>query len=173
MLRTLALALAAPVALGLLMLSTAGPATSQDGPPTVVTAGGPTKFEPVLIYDVVGGTLTGSVHTHLTVYNNGFMTVAKLNDLVFPGPETDKDVATGSLNPVELQQLQADLRGSGAHALLDQKATGADIPLTTMTVFRGGTDAQAHTFSFILGSGPYDAPQTVVDGLMADHFPGF
>ncbi|MDF1800085.1 MAG: hypothetical protein P1V81_12980 [Planctomycetota bacterium] len=169
MLRTLV----APVSLGLLLFSSAGPAAPQDGPQVIATVGGPIKFEPVLIHDVVGGTLTGAVHTHLTVYNNGFMTVAKFHDVVFPAPGTDKDVATASLSPAEVQQLQADLRASGAFGLPDQEATGADIPLTTMTVFRGATDAKAHTFSYLMGTSPYAAAQDVVDQLMADHFPGF
>ena len=172
MTRTLLPLFAAPVGLALLLVATAGPATSQGGGSVVTPGGGSTPFEPILIHDVVGGTLTGTVHTHLTIYNNGFATVAKLHDSVLTG-SVEKDVATAALTPAEVQQLRLDLRASSASTLPDQPAWGADVPLSTMTVLRGGTDALAHTFSYQFASGAYDAPAAVVQGLMEQHFPGF
>ncbi len=164
--------LLAPVALAAALIATAGPATSQGGA-SVITPGGPVKMEPVLIHDVVGGTLAGTIHTHLTVYNNGFVTVAKFHDPVLSGGGPEKDVLTAALEPAEVQQLQKDLRQAGAYALPDQPLIGTDVPLSTLTVLRGGTDAVAHTYSYLFGTGGYAAPQQVIDNLMSTHFPGF
>ena len=41
---------------------------------------------PVLIYDVTGGTLIGLVHRNLVVYDDGTATISKRDETVFPAP---------------------------------------------------------------------------------------
>jgi len=129
------------------------------------------KVEPVLNVDVTGGTLAGPFHRRLTVYNNGLATVSKDIDSVFGGPDIDADYTYVSAAAVS--QLQSDLLTSGAFGLCDQSIIVFDVPLTTVTVFSGTTDAKAHTFSYWLGSGSYSGVQGVVSSFFSTHFPGF
>lgn len=122
------------------------------------------RREPVVIFDVSGGTLLGPVAEHLAVYDDGFASYSQSSPLDNPSVETRM------LSPTAIQQLVLDLNAAGAHTLGDQTTTVTDVPLTTVTVFRGGADARAHTFSYWLGSNAYSATQGVLADLIETEF---
>ena len=45
-----------------------------------------------------------------------------------------------------------------------------DVPLNTLTVFNGTTDAQAHTFSYWLANGNYAPVQAAIDAFITQTF---
>ncbi len=131
-----------------------------------------TQNEPMVIYSVTGGTLTGGVHRQLTVYNNGFATIAKLDTPVFPTPGTFKDVETTSVGATAALQLLIDLVNAGAATLPEQQFILPDVPLTTLTVLEGREIGLSRTISFS-GGPPYSAMQQVIDRFVNATFPGF
>ena len=121
------------------------------------------RREPIVMWDVTGYTLAGTlVHGRLVVYNDGVASVSSGNG----------DVRTEAVAPAAAQALRGDLIQAGATTLCDQKQV-TDTPLTTLTMFVGSTDAQAHTFSYWVASNGYAAIQAEIDDFLATHFPGF
>lgn len=161
----------AAAAAALSIPSAAQPSTGSTiiAPPTV----GAIKQEPILLYDVTGSTLAGTIHVQLSVYNNGLASASKLNQLVFPSPGVDVDVDLAHITPQELNKLRRDLAAAGAFTNVDQNIWVSDVPTTTVTVFRGNTDADAHTYSYLIGSGPQADVQDVINEFMALHFPTY
>ena len=53
--------------------------------------------------------------------------------------------------------------------LPDQNIFVSDVPLTTVTVFVGDTDAKADTFSYWLGTGAYTTIDQKIASFMAAH----
>ena len=129
--------------------------------------------EPVLLFDVTGSTFLGSVHVELAVYNNGRMSISKFNEQLFQVPGIDKDVQMAWLTPAEVKTLRRKLAVAGASNLVDSAQLILKVPVSTVTFFKGTTDAAAHTFSYFNASGPYQEVQTVIDDLITTHFPGF
>jgi len=130
--------------------------------------------EPVLNYDVTGSTLLGPVHSRLTVYNNGLLTRSSTSGAVassFAGSGSSGGTAsTGFASPAAIAQLQKDLVDAGAFRLCDQPFVVSDVPLTTVTAFRGATDAKTHTFNYWLGIGDYAGVEQVIAAFIADNF---
>lgn len=124
------------------------------------------KTEPVVIYDVSGSTFAGPFHQHLTVYSSGFATLARSSS--FSGI----DAATAQASLADVAQLRLDLRALGASTLCDIPTIVADVPLTTVTVFTGATDARAHTFSFFLSIKQQGAVKQLLEEFIGAHFPG-
>ena len=126
---------------------------------------------PALIFDVSGGTLLGPVHMHMTVYHSGYVTMARKSEVIFQGT-SDIDVQTTTVSQQELNDLLRDLYLVDVYTLCDQDTFAvSDIPLTTVTAFRGRTDAQTHTFSYWLGSGEYAGVSTRIGQFISDHVP--
>ncbi len=73
-------------------------------PPCLDTLGS----SPALIFDVSGGTLLGPVHTHMTVYLSGYVTIARKSEVIFQGTEY-VDVQTATVSHQELIDLLRDL----------------------------------------------------------------
>lgn len=128
--------------------------------------------EPIVLYSLSGSTLAGLVHRQLTVYNGGFVTIAQQDSIVIFGSESE-DVATASVTPQEASQLLRDLLLAGAATLGDQDITVSDVPLNTLTVLEGDTDARSHTFSYWLPIEQYAQVGQVIDGFIQSTFPGF
>ena len=126
---------------------------------------------PALIFDVSGGTLLGPVHVHMTVYINGYVTIARKSEVIFQGT-SNVDVQTTSVNQQEVFDLLRDLYLADVYTLCDQDTFAvSDVPLTTVTAFRGRTDAQTHTFSYWLGGGEYTGVSTRINQFISDHVP--
>lgn len=122
------------------------------------------EVEPVVIYDVSGSTFAGPFHQHLTVYNSGLATFARATN--FSEPE----VAVAQVSPADIAQLESDLDALGARSLCDIPTLVSDVPLTTVTVFAGATDARAHTFSFFLSIKQQGAVKQLLESFIATHF---
>lgn len=129
--------------------------------------------EPVVVFQVNGSTQTGTVHRQLSVYNNGFVTIAKLDHQVFPVNQEIKDVQTANVGSEAAFQLLLRLVQAGAAELPDQPLVASDIPLNTLTVLQGKELALSRTFSWWVGIGGYAGVQQVVNDFVQTHFPGF
>lgn len=109
----------------------------------------PIKREPVLVYDFTGGTLVGTFHRNVVVYNNGFVTFARKDNIVFPDQQEVEDVEIGTATREQVRELIVRLTELGAFASRDNATQILDVPLATVTFFpRAGTRATANTFSF-------------------------
>ena len=121
------------------------------------------RREPIVMYDVTGYNLAGPVHGRLVVYNDGVTSVSSLGN---------GDVRTETVSAATAQALRRALIQAGATTLCDQTNV-TDMPLTTLTMFVGNTDAQAHSFSYWVASDGSAAIQAEIDKFLATHFPGF
>jgi hypothetical protein len=140
------------------------------GPGNTIDADNVLVVEPVLIYDVTGGTLAGLVHSRLSVYNNGQVSISRKD---FGSPTGAADF---TMVPVtRVRQLRADLEAAGASTFGDEMNNVADLPLTTVTFFsKPLPHAQANTFSYWnTFDGPYWPLQQVIDEFIVETFPNF
>jgi hypothetical protein len=128
----------------------------------------PIPVHPVLIHDIAGSTLIGPLYRHLIVYSNGHASLSATTYEPDPGR-----AQTGILTPAETAQLAADLQAAGAFRLCDDDSVISDMPLTTVTVFRGGPDALAHTYSYLQASSQQQGVEDLVNQLIATKFPNF
>lgn len=121
---------------------------------------------PVLLHQVSGSTLAGPYEALVTVYSDGHATCSSIDALTGVGT-----MSVATLGEGELLSLVQALRAAGAFDLHDQSMIVMDLPLTTITVLRGGTDAAAHTFSYWYGADEYAGVATILDTLKQRHFP--
>ncbi len=146
-----------------LALQTDGAAVGPDRGLTPSIAAG-IKLEPVLNFDVSGSTLTGPLHHRLTVYNNGLITASQCSG--FSGANS---AGTGFTTPALAEKLRKELIDAGGLTLPDQNLSVADIPLTTVTVFKGNTNAKAHTFSYWVGFKGYAKIAQIISDFSSAH----
>ncbi|MEZ5977000.1 MAG: hypothetical protein R3F34_02115 [Planctomycetota bacterium] len=129
--------------------------------------------EPVVMYDISGYTLTGVYHLHLMVYDNGATSISRVSGgtPIFPmSNAADFTYVTKQ----RVKQLAKDLAQAGAFQLCDEDALVADLPMTTVTVFRGTMDAKAHTFNYWLPQTAGSAKvQQLIDDFRTETFPNF
>lgn len=127
----------------------------------------PIENEPVLVFDVTGSTLLGPVHRHLAVYDSGRVSYAT------SGPRAAQPfVATATIEPKRVQALMGALSGAGAWQGIDQELGVTDVPLTTVTVLSGATDASAHTFSYWTASTrTHKSVQDLIAAFVTEVFP--
>jgi hypothetical protein len=124
--------------------------------------------EPLVLYDVSGGSLGGPIDIALMVYNDGWARITSTGqfglpssaELAFPGPAATT-------------QLLLDLSALGAGQLCDRDSLTVDVPVSTLTVFRNATDPRNHTFSWIGADGPYTAVEQRLWDFIHATFPGF
>ena len=143
--------------------SCSGDAHAGNGLDAVACTNNVVRREPIVMWDVTGYNLAGRVHGRLVVYNDGVTSVSSLGN---------GDVRSETVPLAAAQALRRDLIQAGATTLCDQTNV-TDMPLTTLTMFVGNTDAQAHTFSFWVANNGYAAVQAEIDDFLATHFPGF
>lgn len=160
-----------PLALAAGVLFAARPAAQSAGSGGDPGCPNPIPHEPVILVGVSGGTLLGPVHAHLAIYSSGLASFSEQRPGGFGLAPTVR-VGTLQLAPADLVALRRGLELAGASFLCDQAQTVLDVPLTTVTVLRGGPRAQAHTFSYWLPSGAYAPVQDVIDQALATYFPG-
>jgi len=170
MLRTLSLTalVGAAVAFGLSTYAVSQRGTSLSLAVSPAKCGNPIPVEPVVNFDVTGGTLAGPFHRRLTVYSNGAANVSTAT--TFP---PSSDARTTNVSQSVVDDLRKALEDAGAFALCDQDISVADLPLSTVTVFEGGTDGTSHTYSYWLGIKGWSAPNQILVDFIATHFPGF
>ena len=142
--------------------------THASGPQGIPVATGCEEIhiaQPMLIVHTSGSTLTGPVFQLMTVYSNGESSLSQADGLN-PTPM----ISTTTLDLEAIAKLRADLRRANAMNLCDQEGIVLDVPLTTVTVFDGGTGKSvANTFSYWGGFGDHGEVQAAVNNLMAIH----
>lgn len=127
------------------------------------------KREPICIYDASGPALGGTTHTSIVVYNDGFVSVAKVLDTFSGKPEVTVKGAVVSSESVAL--LAQDLTAAGAAAIGDSGLPGEDLPLHTFTFFRGGTNATSNSFSFFVPGAAYSQVIGTLDRFVQTNLP--
>lgn len=124
--------------------------------------------EPFLVYDVAGSTLAGPVFRHLVVYDDGHAMLAAAADATHPG-----GVATAQLTRAEVQALRNALVIQGAWSHCDDDAQVSDVPVKTVTVLQGTTNAIAHSYSYRIATAGLAGVEQRIEMLIALKFPGF
>lgn len=124
--------------------------------------------EPILMFDVSGGTLAGPVDMQLTVYNDGLARICRTQSIF-----GTIDARTAHLTPLAAGQLAVDVAQLGAGVLCDLDLLTSDIPTSTLTILRGATDSRAHTFSWTGPDGNYSLIEQRLFTFINTNFPGF
>lgn len=124
----------------------------------------PIQREPIVMFDVSGSTFLGPVLEHLTIYNDGLASYSNAS------PTGSTSVGSAMISSQEINKLIQALEEANAGTLQDQEGTVSDVPLTTVTLFSGGTNAQAHTYSYWLGWDNYAAADDVLSEFIEVHF---
>lgn len=117
--------------------------------------------QPVLIHDVSGSTLLGSVQSTTIVWSDG--SVSYSSNSYTSGPVVD----TWTLGDGAYEGLLQGLVDSDAWILSDQWPQATDTPVHTVTVLDPTSNASAHTFSFWTKHGEYEGIGTVLGRLSA------
>jgi hypothetical protein len=124
----------------------------------------PILREPVVLYEVTGGTLVGAVDTFLTVYNDG---TARLSSSLGGAGIGSSQLAL--LPPALVDSLRQELSASGALVLCDQPDFTSDTPLQTLTVLRPSS-RRSNTFSWFAADGDVAQIQAILEAFIALHF---
>ena len=120
---------------------------------------------PVVMLTRSGRTLLGGLQlSTVTVYSNGLV-LSSFAD----GASGANGAGQAIVDPKAIEGLAADLRALGAHAMCDERFDVYDVPLNTITVFRGGQDARAHSFSYWVPSGEYLEVEQAITGFLLEH----
>jgi hypothetical protein len=157
------------------LLCTATTTLAEDG--LVVATPPPLEREPVLIYDVTGGTLVGPIHLQLNVFSDGY---ASLSSGANPIREVGPSVETAWLGRDEAHALQNDLIRAGALRIEVPGSFCADAPITSVTVFRPKRHragarrhpwrplARSHTYAYDCATGPHTDAVFDVNEIIRD-----
>lgn len=117
--------------------------------------------QPVLIHDISGSTLLGSVQSTTIVWSDGSVSYSSNSY------KSDPVVDTWTLSDSAYEGLLQGMMDSDAWILPDQWPQATDIPVHTVTVLDPTSDASAHTFSFWIKHGEYEGIGTILDRLSA------
>jgi len=120
------------------------PPAAPSAPPCVNTL----QHEPVVVYEVSGGAIGGYHDLQLSVYDDG---MARLTRASFDGVNSKSELVL--VGAVSALGLASDLSHLGSWIECDDTTIAPDVPLQTLTVLRGATDARAHTYSWWLPVG--------------------
>jgi len=123
--------------------------------------------EPLLVYEVRGGTLLGPVDLHLVVYSSGAARIVDVSDADFPR------AAIADTDPDEVHDLIRDLERVGGMLACDSSGMVTDVPLRTLTLLKPGTDARAHTYSWWLPENANGVIELRIEQFIEELFPQF
>jgi hypothetical protein len=126
----------------------------------------PLRHEPVLVYEVTGGTLAGPIDLQLTVWGDG---TARLCDASQPGGRAARVV----VGVPEAARLFAKLDRDRAFRLCDSELVATDVPLHTLTIQKPATHTVSHTFSWMVPAGQHARIQQGLERFIQDNFPAF
>ncbi len=118
--------------------------------------------EPLVAYDISGDTFAGPYDESLHVYNDGVVKHFSF---------TQGKAAVVFVTPQEAAKLARDLFLAGAFTLCDDPSAGADIPLQTLTLYRGVPDGLTHTVNWWVDDPPYSTVRQILDTFIATHIP--
>jgi len=125
----------------------------------------PIPREPVVLYEVNGGTLAGPIDNFLSVHNDGS---ARLSSYLGGAGTGSSQYVT--MDPLEVDALRQALAQAGALSQCDQPDFTSDTPLQTLTVFRASPTRRANTFSWFTSDGDLALIQSILDDFIAAHF---
>jgi hypothetical protein len=120
--------------------------------------------EPLVLYEVSGGSLGGPIDYTLSVNNDGS---ARLASSIGDGMGSSQLVA---VPPAEVAALHGDLVALGAFMLCDQEELVSDVPLSTLTIFRTTPRPRTNTFSWLGGAAEVGEIQMRLEDFIAEHF---
>lgn len=118
--------------------------------------------EPLVAYDATGATLSGPLDCSLRVHNDGTVRLFS---------RSAGSALVEFVPPSIARGFARDLLVAGASTLCDGPVVGSDVPLRTLTVFRGATDATPHTVNGFGGVPTNDALNRVIDAFVAGNLP--
>lgn len=118
--------------------------------------------EPLLIYEVHGGTLIGPVDLHVVVYSDGVVRLTNATD-----PEAPQARVTHA-GPEAVSDLMIDLERLGSMMVCDADGQVTDVPLRTVTVLKPGSDPRGHTFSWWLPTSSNGNMELRIEQFLAD-----
>lgn len=134
--------------------------------------------ELLVVYDITGSTLTGPIHKHLAVYNDGTACISEAGGntgsqtfATAPAPN-DGRAEVASVSPAAIQQLMRELLQAGAFTACDESLNVSDVPLQTLTILTNSQNAWGHSFSF-WGGDPYTEIVNILNKFIANAFPNF
>lgn len=122
--------------------------------------------EPLLQYEVSGFTLVAMVDRNLTVWADGTVRLAEAST------NGDGRCLLAKLPTEEIQELHRALTQAGAFGACDEDMMASDLPLSTLTIFRGTQDARAHTFSWWAPEPEYAPFEALLEAFIGKNFTG-
>jgi hypothetical protein len=126
--------------------------------------------EPLVIYDVSGFGLAGPIHERLSLYSSGLASYSAAGG--FPQEGLDGSAAFTWVPIADARALHARVIAAGALSLEDLPDLGADIPLTTVTVFASGEpDADHNTYSYTFADDGQAEVAFLINDFIARTFP--
>jgi hypothetical protein len=125
--------------------------------------------EPLVVYDVNGATLVGSVFRNLEVYNDGYAQIHQVGT----GPFFTTKAEVAFIGAAAAASFRASLAAAGAETLCDDTGFVTDVPMQTLTVLRDATDTRAHTFSWWIGTGQFTLVDQKIQSFISSTFPNF
>lgn len=126
--------------------------------------------EPVLVYQVSGGTIAGQQDLLLTVYDDGQVVLAVQN-----ATNPEGAVCIAQVDPLRIARLQDELAAANAARLNDGDPEPLpDLPLTTVTFFFSPGNSpitRANTFSYFFPEGDQALVEDIISSFIAEVFP--
>lgn len=121
--------------------------------------------EPLVLYEVNGGTLAGSVDRQLTVYSDGFL---RLSSSLGDGSGFSQLVY---VDPQQSIGLLRALVEAGAMAECDNDDFTSDVPLSSLTVLRGPARQRGNSFSWLGPTPSISVYEAILTNFIDAHFP--
>ena len=121
------------------------------------------RCEPVLLFDQTGEGWWGPIHTQLAVYNDGMVKFSQDAER-----DTMPVIWTRHVPRHNVREFWETLKAAGAFGLEDHGAFADDLPMNTVTIFHGRTNAVAHTFSFFVPEGRYARILRIIETFIVD-----
>jgi hypothetical protein len=126
--------------------------------------------EPLVIYDVSGFGLAGPIHHRLSLYSSGLASISAAGG--FPQEGFDGTAEFTWVPAAEARALHARIIATGGLTLEDLPDLGADIPLTTVTVFASAEPNAAHnTYSYTFADDGHAKVATLIHDFIDRTFP--
>ena len=122
--------------------------------------------EPLVEYDISGGTLAGLYHLRVSVSSSGAVSVAEVD------PVADEPIAAIQfLDELEVLALRDDLLAAGAGDLCDDTIHVIDAPIVTLTVFRADGTSHSSNYFREAGVGAWKDSDDLLQTFLAEKFP--
>jgi hypothetical protein len=123
--------------------------------------------EPLLVYEITGGTLSGPIDRELILYGDGTARLSSSTSGI------DGNCQYTAVESADALALFTSLAQDGAFLLEDQTMIISDVPLKTLTVMRPLTNARVHTYSWWIGEDSYGPIEQKLEAFVASAFPNF